>query len=95
MASLIPSLLYFKLISKEDEKRLNLGSGLFSVAPTSFVQILEEEVGPVSDVHEICDVSPVSDVRPVCDVSGVHDFAMLVNFARIVMLKLSCLLSIQ
>ena len=71
---------------------------MFSVAPTSFVQILEEEVGPVSDncdVHEIRDVSPVSDVSPVCDVSAVCDFVMLVNFARIVMLELSCLLSIQ
>ena len=64
------------MISKEDEKRLNFGSGLFSVAPTSFVQIPEEEVGPVSDncdVHEISDVSDVSGVRPVCDVSAVCD----------------------
>ena len=86
------------MISKEDEKRLNFGSGLFSVAPTSFVQIPEEEVGPVSDncdVHEICDVSDVSDVCEICDVSAVCDFVMLVNFARIVVLKLSSLLSIR
>ena len=81
------------MISKEDEKRLNFGSGLFSVAPTSFVQIPEEEVGPVSDncdncdVHEICDVSDVF-IKFVMFLLFVM-LVKLVNFARIVMLKLS------